>query len=564
MEGRPLLVVLFLALILVIWAQKRALLAFFSSPDDMVHLQQAAGLKPLVASPFRFISQVVYFHVMVGVFGPMPIAFHVTSLVVHLLNVALAFSLFLRLGAPRMVAGLSASLFGSFPLFFPLLASAVGMNDELALTFTLLSLILVRSRRPWSSLGAAAAFLVALLCKESVLAFPLLAALVAGPAYRVRRIVPLCAISGIFSVLLLLRPPQGLEPYAVALGMNVFHNAMTYASWAVNVARPMPDMVSSFDPGAWRVGACVYAGIIISWLVLRASRSLIRIGAAWWLAGLLPVLVLRLQTFRHYLYPALPGIALVAGVSIFELLNIASSTIAPANGNERRARIRSALLMAMTALCAMAYSVHADALIRQRLLARVKGTRLALDPFIRRQEVASYALGSLARSLPREGPVSVAILEPEGTERVFGARTGREYASRAHRQPTYDLLKESLDGGGAVKLFFPQVGNIDFIHAWGSQYAGHELFVPYLEGALIGFGKSRSGVLRAADWMVDQGMMPQARALLDSLGVAYPGDPAVVLRRQRLEITGGAPLGCRRNSRRIDVGTRVAPPEPTR
>ena len=333
-----------------------------------------------------------------------------------------------------MVAGLSASLFGSFPLFFPLLASAVGMNDELALTFTLLSLILVRSRRPWSSLGAAAAFLVALLCKESVLAFPLLAALVAGPAYRVRRIVPLFAISGIFSVLLLLRPPQGLEPYAVALGMNVFHNAMTYASWAVNVARPMPDMVSSFDPGAWRVGACVYAGIIISWLVLRASRSLIRIGAAWWLAGLLPVLVL------HYLYPALPGIALVAGVSIFELLNIASSTIAPANGNERRARIRSALLMAMTALCAMAYSVHADALIRQRLLARVKGTRLALDPFIRRQEVASYALGSLARSLPREGPVSVAILEPEGTERLFGARTGREYASRSNRQPTYDLL----------------------------------------------------------------------------------------------------------------------------
>src|SRR5437762_9849930 len=63
---------------LVLWVQRHALLAFFSSPDDLIHLQQAVGLKPTLPTPLRFLSQVLYFRGMVRLFGLNPAAFHVS------------------------------------------------------------------------------------------------------------------------------------------------------------------------------------------------------------------------------------------------------------------------------------------------------------------------------------------------------------------------------------------------------------------------------------------------------------------------------------------------------
>src|SRR5207253_2054209 len=59
-----------------LWVNRYALGAFFSSPDDLVHLQQAAGLRPTLATPFRFVSQVVYFRTMWTLFGPQPAVYH--------------------------------------------------------------------------------------------------------------------------------------------------------------------------------------------------------------------------------------------------------------------------------------------------------------------------------------------------------------------------------------------------------------------------------------------------------------------------------------------------------
>jgi hypothetical protein len=124
--------------------------------------------------------------------------------------------------------------------------------------------------------------------------------------------------------------------------------------------------------------------------------------------------------------------------------------------------------------------------------------------------------------------VDLLILEPEGTGRVFGARSGREYGAPVHAR--YDLLKESLDGGGAVNVFLPPVRRVDFAARWSSRFSGHDLFLPYMEGALAGFGKSPEGYAKAVDWMVQQRMVPQARVLIESLLVVYPDSPELIRR----------------------------------
>jgi hypothetical protein len=217
-----------------------------------------------------------------------------------------------------------------------------------------------------------------------------------------------------------------LEPYAIGFGANVFHNAMTYASWAVNLTRPMPDLISSYDPTAWRVGIWVYLSIAVAFVLLASSRNLIRIGAIWWIAGLAPVVALKYQTFRHYLYPALPGLALVVAVVTTVLLQRLIGTLA-GESNPIRLRVVAAIL----ALFAIGYSIRSDQLIRERVFARVSGTSLALDPSVRKQEIAGNALGSIAQQLPTGDSAKIAILEPEGTKE--SSEPGAEKSTRVLR-----------------------------------------------------------------------------------------------------------------------------------
>ena len=89
---------IFGCLALIAWVQRHALMAFFSSPDDLVHLQQAVGLKPILPTPLRFLSQILYFKGMIRLFGLNPLAFHVVSLLTH-------FAIVLALRALLMAAG---------------------------------------------------------------------------------------------------------------------------------------------------------------------------------------------------------------------------------------------------------------------------------------------------------------------------------------------------------------------------------------------------------------------------------------------------------------------------
>lgn len=515
------------ALVLSVWVQRHALAAFFSSPDDLVHLQQAAGLRPILPSPFRFLSQVLYFRVMLSQVGTDPVPYHLLSLLTHLLNVALVFFFARSCEARQGVAALASCFFGTFPLFYPLLASAVGMNDELALAFTLIALLLLRVEGTRAIIAACVAFICAILCKESVLSLPLLAFATPVPSgHRMARRCVLLGVALVFAGMLLLVPPQGLGPYATQVGSNVFHNLMTYAAWSVNLVQPIPDLVSSFDPAAWRVGVVVYALMFVAWFIAGADRQSTRFGVAWWFVGLLPVIFLRFQTYRHYLYPALPGLALVAASLISVAVNALTRQSAGPKGTSAgvhgsTSQMAGALLLV---LCAGAYAARANWLIQARVAARVPGTQLALDPVTRRQEVAQHAVASLRQYLPAAANLKVAIFSPAGTSRVFGARTGREYARQSSTANAYSLLQASLDGGGAIRLFFPNVDSVVFINGWSADYEHHEFFLAHQAGYLVGVGSGAEGQQATARWMLEHSLFPQARDHLVEVLGSYPED----------------------------------------
>jgi hypothetical protein len=480
-------------IVLSAWVQRHALGAFFSSPDDLVHLQQAAGLRPTLPSPFRWLSQVVYFRAMLRVFGLDPVPWHAATVIVHLLNVALVFTLVRRLSFPRATAGLTAAMFGCFPLFLPLLASAVGMNDELALSFSLIAMLALCRPGTRAVVVATIAFALAALCKESILGLPLAAlAFDRFGRAQLKRVAPLLGLGVLFALLLLARPPQGLAPYTTALGGNLFHALMTFTAWAMNVSQPIPDLVSSYDVTAWHRALWVYPVLLVAAWRVPSLRRPVGVGLAWWIAGLLPVLPLLFQTFRHYLYPALPGFALACS-------GVVVGTI------ERLAGSRRGVTAAAAGVLAVAYALRADALETQRMALRVGNTPLALDPVQRRQEVARNALASFAGTIG-PGDQTVVVYCPDDMGHTFGARSGHEYRSgAAPAKARYNLLEESLDGGRAVHLFQPTVDSVIFARRWSPSLDSLELFLPYVDGRLYPAGRDAEGRARAVQWMFEQG-----------------------------------------------------------
>lgn len=143
---------------------------------------------------------------------------------------------------------------------------------------------------------------------------------------------------------------------------------------------------------------------------------------------------------------------------------------------------------------------------------------------------------------------------------MFGARTGREYAVDSLRRPPgprpYDLLAESLDHGGAVRLFFPRVDSVRFIDRWTPEVASYQLFLPYQNGFLEGVGAGIPGHVRAARWMFEQGWFARAADYLGDVIAVYPMDPDLRLARGIALIKRGDPAAAHAKLRQV---LRLAP-----
>jgi tetratricopeptide repeat protein len=516
-----------LCMVPALWVHGRSLVTFFTSPDDLVYLEQASGMVPTPFKLFRQLSEVLYFRAMVRIAGLDPLPFHAVTMALHLADIGLVLLFARAQGVSGCIAGLAATLFGVFPLFSTVLSSAVGINDELALALALGALLALRMKGVAGILVPVTLFALALLSKESVVFLPLLAFLPGGrEPLRPHGARALAAVAiAALALLPFVRPIRTSEAaiYSVHFGTNLFHNLMTYASWAVNVTNPLPDLVSSYDPHAWHTGIWIALAALVSLLALGRSEPAVRIGWAWFVLGLLPVLPLVHLTYRHYLYPAIPGLALASAGTAVRALEWLAGRI-----REGRGRAPSRIAAVAAVALAVAYAAAADGLVRQRFAARVPGTDLALDPVFRRQEVAAHALASLNRQLTPDHS-RIGILLPEGTERVFGARSGREYARVPRGGQPYDLLEECLDHGRAVRLYFPWVDSVAFIARWTGAYRDFDLFAPAAGGRLSAMGSGPAALNDVAKWMMENGWYPQAREHLQGALEAYPGDPGLRL-----------------------------------
>ena len=137
-----------------------------------------------------------------AIWGPAPFGFHLTNVVLHVLNTMLVFLIGLRMfraeqhratGAgmttPTWLAGLAATLFACHPIMSEAVVYVSSRADLLCACFFLLALLaatawLERGRR-WTQVAMWTAWVLALLAKETAVVFPLVL-LALTQVYRVR------------------------------------------------------------------------------------------------------------------------------------------------------------------------------------------------------------------------------------------------------------------------------------------------------------------------------------------------------------------------------------------
>ena len=407
-----------LPLLLAAVVHRRALGAFFGT-DDFVRLEEAVGILPSTPTLWRLVSEVLYLKLMLRLFGPEPLPFHIVSLTLHLVNTVFVFRLGRKAGLSAGAACLAASVFGAFPLSYSVLLSAVNINDIMALTFVFLALLALEVSTPARIGLAVASFVIALLSKEAVLFVPFAAVLLPLPGERIagtaRRLMPLLVAGVVFAALYLTFRTHGLgtggPAYAAGFGIPLFFNLMTYAHWCVDLVRTVPDAHGGIDVAAWRVGIWPLAAFVLAAALPSLRRGAILFGCAWWLLALAPVLPLLAHTYGHYLYVPIAGFA-IAGAATVEsaLAGIAWLVKRRSRGPAARAGAshppprasESAIAAGVFALLAVGYAVRSDALLERRATARLGASQFALDPFTRKMEIAQHAVDTFRGPIDRD------------------------------------------------------------------------------------------------------------------------------------------------------------------
>ena len=306
------------SLVLLVFVVQRHVLGTFFALDDGFLFQQARGLRPWPVMPWRWLSGVAWFRVVVPLWGVDPLPYHVASLVLHALNAVLLLRVARRWGASAPAAWLAAGLFAASRLPFTSLVAATSIGELLALTGTLAALLLAAPGR--RLVVATAVFVLALLAKESVLLVPL--AWLAAPAEnrgeratRMRLVAVLASVGVLGGCALLawgiLSGRLAGHAYALGTPGAVAENVARLFGWSVDLANPIPDLRLAIEPQArilWTVAAIALAVAGVAW----RSAPLVGAGVGWWWLAVIPVAPLAGHAYMHYLYTPFAGLTLAA------------------------------------------------------------------------------------------------------------------------------------------------------------------------------------------------------------------------------------------------------------
>jgi len=298
-------------------------------------------------------------------FGLRPAGFHAVSVALHLANVWLLYLLALRLFRRRGPALCSALLLAVHPVNAEAVNFLSGRNNLLVLALMLASILLfdearLRDSALWAA-GSAAAFLAAVLSKESgaltpllIVAWTLLVARErAGPRGLAwtRLLLPHLAAAAIYALLRaralggLLGTGEAARPLLERLVANLY----TIPSYLGLVLFPRrltifheipPDALrQAWLPAAW------LAILLIAGLAVRRSAPAVRFGLAWFAVNLLPVAnvvpIPSAPIAERYLY--------VPAVGLWILIAYAGASLVAATGARRILTAAAVLLLAALA-----------------------------------------------------------------------------------------------------------------------------------------------------------------------------------------------------------------------
>ncbi len=504
-----------LLLVLAIWVQ-RHLPGLFFAPDDLMHLQQAAGLVATAPSPHRILSQVLYFRAMLHAFGPDPLPFYVASLLVHLVNVGLVYAGLIRVTGSRPLAWTSAALFALAPVITPMLGEAVDLNGALALMLTLAAFLVAGPGLARVTVSAVC-FVLALFSKESVLLLPVVPALGGSGrrpggndvAWRVLLTVSVAAAIGMW---LLWR--FGLGPgdvYQLGSPATLLTNLATYSAWVTDLVHPLPDILTVPHRELVTTGLMAFVLVFGPPLLMREQRRIATLALAWWLLGLAPVLILAHQTYLHYAYTALPGAA--TGVAA-TLVGLAGR--APPRGARWRVRMASLGLLALI----VAFAARANTMIGERLTARTPDRALLLDPTRRKSEMARRAVASVRAALLQSDREVIAYVPPSAGA-TYRVSSGARIADRPGAE---DLLSVVLNDGRALRLFLPSVASFEMVNHWPTTECDRTLVMRGSGARFMRLGPGPGALANGATLVIQNHLYADAVDFCDSALVCFPRD----------------------------------------
>ncbi len=311
--------------------------------DDLLHIagnrrieSWSAALGYFTDLEGRYYRPAVFFSYALehSVWGPVAAGFHLTNLLLHLLNTLLLVSAATRSGLSFHAAVFAGAVFGLHPLQTEAVAYVSGRTDLMMTTGALLAWrALLGAGSAWRrGVVAAAATAFALVSKESGYALVLLLPWVAWRRGRGRWQGLTLAGPGLIvaAVLLFLRPGPG--PWAeggAGLGIKVggvgcalgTYLRLLVWPWDLRVDRltPLPDSTTASVVG---VGLLLVVLVLVVWGLSR--RGAAADWTAWSVAFYLPVSNLlalypaispqALFTPEHNLYASLAGLAALGGL----------------------------------------------------------------------------------------------------------------------------------------------------------------------------------------------------------------------------------------------------------
>ncbi len=336
-------VALGLVLAAAAWLRVPALRAPFFA-DDYLFLDQARGrsLFAALAAPdpignfVRPVGRALWFWLLGHASGEAPEAFHAANLALLLIALVLLFVL-VRAIAGGFAAVIAAAFVALSHAPDVAVRWAAGAQDLLAVTLALAALVLHRGGRRW---WAAVCLVLALLSKETVVATPLIAALVTRregerPRDSLARAGPLFAACAAWAVVWL-----GTAAARPAAGA-----ALSFAP--ANLPAALAHLVQTAVGREWAPGGALQGLGILPPLVPLAlalaalgfargpappvtHRGAVGAGLAWALLGALPVVVVAPIWSAYFYLFALGGVALALGAALARAPRLAALAVVAA------------------------------------------------------------------------------------------------------------------------------------------------------------------------------------------------------------------------------------------